>query len=606
MLIRMVRALKCTRLRTKCYSFFTILGSLALIVLIGGCQISNSSANDPNPVKTDIFQTQNSTSYGNSHDKTALSFPGYGQEIIENQVYGAIVVNEDSSLDFLLNKIEDKDLYQTVTIISETDYQTQKHKVFTYGAAGVLKAKGINVDDGSINRLINSNIFHNLGEIGEQSSWNNQNVSKIMEAFPAAKFVPVSINSELSESRAEIVASAIKSYLPADSILILLDESEQGRDNLPPAVKQYQTDYMQQILQSADFERFNNLPLKQNISAKIFGLYLRHKKAADPQIFALAENGYQALFRAGEPQPGQNDLYLVSFGDIMIGRYVRHLMDQNGMDYPFKEMDQSLLKVNDLLLANLEGPVTENSYRTIDGMNFGFFPDVVPYLKKYHFDILSQANNHAYDRGTDSFTESFQNLKKGGLIPFGDPNSINDNSTAYVHIRNMKFAFLGLEEVNTKIDDDAAVKKIKEVTEKGYKVIVVPHWGLEYRHNPSARQVELGHKFIDAGAYAVIGHHPHVVQTIENYKGHPIVYSLGNAIFDQYWSDPTQEGLAIATKMGENKIEINLAPIKLPGSKFQLMNESERQNFTERFISWGEYSEDQKQQIRNGKMTFEF
>ena len=581
------------------------MGSLILILSLSGCRISPSSIDQPSIAETNLFQSKND-SISNNTSQTALHFRGVNQNPIEKQVYGVITTSDESALNFLLNKITDKQLYQTVAIIAETDYQTKKNRIFTYGAAGVLKSKGINVDDASIKRLINSNIFHNLGEIGQKSYWNNQSVSKIMKAFPKARFVPVSINSDLSETKTEIVASALKSYLPQNSVVILLDYYKEKSENLPPTVKQYQNDYMLQVLQSADFNRFKNLHLKQNVSAQILGLYLRHKNAADPEIHPLAEKGYQTLYREGEPNYSQNDLYLVSFGDIMIGRYVRHLMDQNGMDYPFKEMDQSFLKVNDLLLANLEGPVTENSYRTTTGMNFGFFPDVIPYLKKYHFDILSQANNHAYDRGADSFTESFQNLKNGGLIPFGDPNNINKNSAAYLHIRDMKFAFLGLEEVNTKIDDDAATEKIKELTQKGYKVIVVPHWGLEYRHKPSTRQIELGHKFIDAGAYAIIGHHPHVVQTIENYKGRPIIYSLGNAIFDQYWSAPTQEGLAIATKMGKNKIEINLAPIKLPGSRFRLMNESERQSFTERFISWGEYSEDQKQQIRNGKMTFEF
>lgn len=561
---------------------------------LAGCQISQSSVSDPSIGETSLVHSQN-----------ALNFPGFNQYSIENQVFGVIATSDESALDFILNKIEDKHLYQTVAILAETDHRTEKHQVFTYGAAGVLKDKGINVDDNTINRLVNSNIFYNLGEIKEQSYWYNHSVTKIMGAFPAARFVPVSVNSDLSENRAEIVASALKSYLPQESILFVLTDPQDESDNLPSSVKRFQQDYALQVVNSADFERFGELPFQQSISAKITGRYLQLKSAAKSEIYPLDE-GFQAIYREGKPDYNQNELYLVSFGDIMIGRYVRHLMDQNGMDYPFKEMDQSFLKVNDLLLANLEGPVTENSYRTIDGMNFGFFPDVVPYLKKYHFDILSQANNHAYDRGTDSFTESFKNLKNGGLIPFGDPNNINEKSVGYVHIRGMKFAFLGLEEVNTKIDDEAAVKKIKEVTQKGYKVIVVPHWGLEYRHNPSARQVELGHKFIDAGAYAVIGHHPHVVQTIENYKGHPIVYSLGNAIFDQYWSAPTQEGLAIATKMGENKIEINLAPIKLPGSRFQLMNESERQSFIERFISWGEYSEEEQQQIKNGTMTFEF
>ncbi len=612
MLNRIVRAIKCTSFAPKCYSFFLFLGSLILIAAFSGCQ----SIGLPADGGTSIFKADYGANTGRADTDSSLFSTltvAENGDAIENRVYGALVSTALSELEFLLNKIENRDKYLTVAVLASTEHSTEKHKIFTYESNGVLGSQGIRLDDTAVNKLITSNIVAGLGEIKEGSYWTGEATKSLQSKFPDAKFVFISINNEISDTRAELLASALKSYLPGNSIVLALAEYAEPSESLPPAIKDFQKEYVQEILGKADFYKFGSLPLKNNITAKVLGYYLQ-KESAKKSHLSATDSGYQAYFSAVAKSnngltPAENEdsaVYLVSFGDIMLGRYVRHLMDANGMEYAFKEMDESYLKTNDLLLANLEGPVTEKSVRTTGGMNFGFFPDVVPVLKKYHFDIVSQANNHTFDKGKDAFPESFGHLKNGGITPFGNPNEITDDSVAYMHIRGQKFAFFGLEEVNTGINDDAAVAKIKEVTEKGYNVIVVPHWGVEYNHKPTKRQKELGHKFIDAGAYAVIGHHPHVVQTIENYNGHPIIYSLGNAIFDQYWSAPTQEGLSVAMKLQPNRIEIYLAPIKLPGSRFQLKNETEREEFINRFISWADYTEEEQAQIRAGKMTFDF
>lgn len=528
-------------------------------------------------------------------------------DAVETPVMGALASARDDELDFLLGRIDGRNKYRTVAIVAATSHRTEKHQIFTYTSAGVLKNGGIAIDDTSVNRLVNSNIVAGLGEVTEQSYWVGPRTDVIKRNFPESQFVFISVNDEISETKAEMLADALKSYLPENSLVVALADYTGVSGTLPPAIGDYFGQYTREILSNADIYRFGNLPLDTPVTARVLGYYLQDVSAKYPHLVST-ENAWQAYFEKGEADAadGESAVYLVSFGDIMLGRYVRHLMDLNGLEYAFEDMDETYLKTNDLLLANLEGPVTEKSVRTTGGMNFGFFPDVVPVLKKYHFDIISQANNHTFDKGKDAFPESFGHLRAGGIIPFGNPNEITEDSMAFVHIRGQKFAFLGLEEVNTKIDDDGAVAKIKEEAEKGYKVIVVPHWGVEYTHKPSKRQVELGHKFIDAGAYAVIAHHPHVVQTIENYNGHPIVYSLGNAIFDQYWSAPTQEGLSVAMKLQENRIEINLVPIKLPGSRFRVMDEAEREEFINRFITWADYTEEEQAQIRAGKMVFEF
>ncbi|HRY91057.1 MAG TPA: CapA family protein, partial [Candidatus Gracilibacteria bacterium] len=230
----------------------------------------------------------------------------------------------------------------------------------------------------------------------------------------------------------------------------------------------------------------------------------------------------------------------------------------------------------------------------------------VPLLKKHYFYIVSLANNHAYDMGFQGYKDSKELLNAGGMLPFGDARGLNDDSVAKVMVRGKKIAFIGLEEVVYKIDDDAAVKKIKELKE-GYLVIPFVHMGTEYVHKPISRQKELYHKLIDAGAAMVIGHHPHVVEGYEKYNGRLIFYSLGNAVFDQDWSYDTQEGLSIALMIeggavgNENpRVNVWLMPIRIDKSSMRLMNADERKTFFDKYAEWSDVSGQEKESVLSG------
>ena len=286
----------------------------------------------------------------------------------------------------------------------------------------------------------------------------------------------------------------------------------------------------------------------------------------------------------------------------MLDRLVRTYMDREGLDYPFAKMDPGYLQANDIFVANLEGPIAKKRIQTSKSIAFRFDPDVVPLLQKYYFDALSAANNHARDMGQPGLDDTFDLLNPTAIKVFGDPGKIVDRSVA--KFVDQKIAFLGLEEVVYKIDDAAAIAKIKELTAQGYKVIPFLHWGIEYQHKPNKRQQQLAHEFIDAGAFAVIGAHPHVVQTYETYKGHPIFYSLGNAIFDQDFSPDTQEGLSIGMLINPDQIEIYFLPIKIDRSQMRLMTENERSEFLKNFVTYGEFAtEVERQQIAQGHLS---
>jgi poly-gamma-glutamate synthesis protein (capsule biosynthesis protein) len=202
--------------------------------------------------------------------------------------------------------------------------------------------------------------------------------------------------------------------------------------------------------------------------------------------------------------------------------------------------------------------------------------------------------------GAAGYTDTRELLQAVGILPFGNPKEINDQSIATLKVMDQNIVFLGLEEVVYKIDDKKAVEKISELTGEGYKVIPFVHWGVEYQHRPNQRQMELAHEFIDAGAVAVLGCHPHVVQSFENYKGRPIFYSLGNSIFDQDFSQDTQEGLSTAIIIANDQIEVYFLPIRIIKSQMRLMTIDERENFLQKFVTYGDYPADWQKDIENG------
>jgi poly-gamma-glutamate synthesis protein (capsule biosynthesis protein) len=108
---------------------------------------------------------------------------------------------------------------------------------------------------------------------------------------------------------------------------------------------------------------------------------------------------------------------------------------------------------------------------------------------------------------------------------------------------------------------------------------------------------------VDAGADIVIGHHPHVIQGMEIYKRKPIFYSLGNFIFDQYFSTDTQEGLAVDIEIDKNQFNIKLHPFKARGSQIKFTTDKDKDRILERFISWSNIESDIEDSLQAGRVS---
>jgi len=268
--------------------------------------------------------------------------------------------------------------------------------------------------------------------------------------------------------------------------------------------------------------------------------------------------------------PARNEnLKLVAVGDIMLSRGVAmQIQGQKDPGWLFDHMEE-YLQGGDITFGNLEGPITEGRKIEMPEMVLRADPGVEHALKKAGFDILSLANNHMMDFGAGGLNDTITLLNEAGIKHTGAGNKrMQAYTPVFLEAKGVRIAFLAFNDPSllpdshrlpgdgpgtALLDQVLAVNAIKEAREKSDFVIVSMHAGTEYMEEPDRLQTRYAYLFIDAGADLIIGHHPHVVQGVEKYKGKYIIYGLGNFVFDQMWSRATREGLVAQIYISPNK-----------------------------------------------------
>lgn len=283
---------------------------------------------------------------------------------------------------------------------------------------------------------------------------------------------------------------------------------------------------------------------------------------------------------------------MLFFGDLMLDRNVGDKINKYGLDYLLGKLNENNFTSGyDLVSANLEGAVSNagEHYLPQNAYDFAFAPELISQLKKYNFNFFNLSNNHLSDQGKKGIDETYKNLSNLGfyysgcsdatLSPSSDFSELasgeimpvlleNNCSEIILNIKNKKIALLGFSQVYKNIDKNKILEKIGQLKEKSDLLIVNAHFGLEYQEKANENQVNLAREMVDSGADIIIGHHPHVTQNYEIYQQKPIFYSLGNFIFDQYFSPETQEGLAVSLTIDEsNQIQSEVYKIKTKGSQ---------------------------------------
>jgi poly-gamma-glutamate synthesis protein (capsule biosynthesis protein) len=282
--------------------------------------------------------------------------------------------------------------------------------------------------------------------------------------------------------------------------------------------------------------------------------------------------------------PLENDLEpktIIFVGDVMLDRAVERLMKKNSFLYPFEKISQ-FLKGTDFAFGNLEGPIVENPPNFSDNsLQFAFRPETIEGLKFANFNLLSLANNHTLNMSKSGLKQTREFLEKGNINSVGDPLKCGDE---FIYQKD-KITFLAFNKTfASNCPDEEIIETIKSVKTQNPEnfLIISVHWGNEYQTKSSVSQQKLARKIINAGANLIVGHHPHVVQEIEIYDNKLIFYSLGNFVFDQYFSEQTQQGLAVGLEINENKLTFRLFPIQSKLSQPFLMEQTQAEKFLEK------------------------
>lgn len=200
--------------------------------------------------------------------------------------------------------------------------------------------------------------------------------------------------------------------------------------------------------------------------------------------------------------------------------------DSNGKDYFFQNV-KSIFSADDVTIANFEGTLTDSDTREDKTFAFKAPAEYAQILTSGSIEAVNTANNHSHDYGDQSYTDTLTALDNEGITHFGY------DDTAVMDIKGVKVGLVGIYELNDHLGREQQLKdNIAKVKADGAElVIVIFHWGNETETVPDTNQMTLGRLAIDEGADLVCGHHPHVLQGIETYKGKNIVYSLGNFCF---------------------------------------------------------------------------
>jgi len=287
--------------------------------------------------------------------------------------------------------------------------------------------------------------------------------------------------------------------------------------------------------------------------------------AAPPAPLPVEGPKLPALKPATLPQEGVKTLasaLLGGVGDVLMHDAVKnsaaaHAQDADNAGYAWLYAGlKDQLSTPDVMFANLETPIAPDAGKGTREFVFNASQDAVRGLKTSGVDLVSVANNHAFDQGRAGFLETLQRLDEVGMPFVGGGPVPQEAGPRLLNVHGLTVAWLGFASffnqpgqecpatespcvrAGLAADPEQACAAVREAAAQSDAVVVSIHWGREYQSQPDPAQVELGHKLAEAGALVVFGHHPHVLQPLELYtradgQRSIIAYSLGNFVSNQ-------------------------------------------------------------------------
>lgn len=439
--------------------------------------------------------------------------------------------------------------------------------------------------------------------------------------FPAAKIVPLMARDGFPSEKVDALAEEISRNSQGKTILILsADFSHYLEKNISrlhderaisalkslDSEKASQLDVdcvpgLQLLMKFSGLQGFENFnPVENSNSSEVLG-----------KNFIGENTSYVTGYYSQGKKQEKTAASLLFFGDLMLDRDVRTLIQRKNSAF-ITEKIQRLFWSQDLNVANLEGPITDAASISVgttpeekSHFAFTFDPGTAgEFLKHNNLNAVSIGNNHILNFKKEGLEETKNNLKNYKIDYFGDPS---DKDNYFLkEINGKKISIVSYNQFSG-IDVEATKNIIGKLKSKSDFIIVYAHWGTEYELKETSSQKEKARQFIDAGADMIIGSHPHVVEPMEMYKNKIIFYSLGNFVFDQYFSEDTKNMLSVGVMLDQDGLEIALEPL-YQGRNGQviLAPEQKRQALLSRLANDSTVDYNMKEEIRNGIIQIQF
>ncbi|KUK79340.1 MAG: hypothetical protein XD95_0460 [Microgenomates bacterium 39_7] len=253
-------------------------------------------------------------------------------------------------------------------------------------------------------------------------------------------------------------------------------------------------------------------------------------------------------------------------GDVMLDRHVKVMAQEVGYEGLLSDELKQLMNDQNLVVVNLEGPITQEDSISVgsepgstNNFYFTFEPETAQFLADHNMRLVNLGNNHITNFGIDGIISSLNYLYQAGVEHFGWVSTaieMDEYNQEFLILQVDDF-LLGFVNFNQFSDQpfSSAVSAVEQLRDKVEYLIVYTHWGIEYAPEPNAVIKNQAYQLIDAGADLIIGSHPHVIQPFEDYRGKRIYYSLGNFIFDQYFSPEVKRGQLVQLVLEKELVE---------------------------------------------------
>jgi poly-gamma-glutamate capsule biosynthesis protein CapA/YwtB (metallophosphatase superfamily) len=263
-------------------------------------------------------------------------------------------------------------------------------------------------------------------------------------------------------------------------------------------------------------------------------------------------------------------LSIVAVGDVMLGGPSRKFIKAFGETYPFEAV-RPLLRRAPIGLANLEGPLAAKAERQERHYSYRVKPRLTRAMLNAGINVVTLANNHLLDCGREGVLETLQALAEAGVAAIGaGVNRASAHAPAILKAGNLRVGLLGYywnQRTSARgpwpgsatDPPEALAADLEALKPKVDRIVVTFHWGVPYVRDPSEANRAKARFAVDCGADMVIGHHPHVIQPFEIYRGHPIFYSVGNFTFGS--GNSRGESLVLGVRFEQNKTVVQVYPV---------------------------------------------